>query len=222
MAAFGTGPLLIGTGGLVVLCLLKTPLRWCGGALIVVASLWAVRTPLPDVLVATDGQALAVRGADGRLAIRRAGRDAFTVREWLAADGDARLQADPALGDGFKCDDSGCIGVLAGGQLVAHIRAPDAFREDCRRAAVVVSAREAPPGCAALVVVDRKVLQSHGAIALRREGERWELTAARPPSQDRPWARAAQAPSEAAGTATVSRPALPDATPRPEDLEAGD
>src|SRR4029078_4570638 len=74
MAAFGVGPLLLGTGGLVLLCLLKSPLRWAGAALIVLASLWAVQVPLPDVLVSTDGQALAVRGADGRLTIHRTGR----------------------------------------------------------------------------------------------------------------------------------------------------
>jgi competence protein ComEC len=55
MAAFGVGPLLLGTGGLVVLCLLKTPLRWSGGVLVVIASVIAIRTPLPDVLVSTDG-----------------------------------------------------------------------------------------------------------------------------------------------------------------------
>jgi competence protein ComEC len=47
--------LLLGTGGLVVLCLLKTPLRWSGGVLVVIASVIAIRTPLPDVLVSTDG-----------------------------------------------------------------------------------------------------------------------------------------------------------------------
>jgi competence protein ComEC len=47
MAAFGVGPLLLGTGGLVVLCLLKSPLRWCGTAVILLASLWAVLAPLP-------------------------------------------------------------------------------------------------------------------------------------------------------------------------------
>ena len=35
MAAFGTGPLLLGTAGLVLLCLLRSPLRWSGAALIV-------------------------------------------------------------------------------------------------------------------------------------------------------------------------------------------
>ena len=60
-----------------MLCLLKTPLRWSGGVLVVIASVIAIRTPLPDVLVSTDGQALAVRGADGRLSVHRTGRNAF-------------------------------------------------------------------------------------------------------------------------------------------------
>ena len=53
MAAFGVGPLLLVTGGLVVLCLLKTPLRFIGGVLVVIASIWAIRAPQPDVLVSS-------------------------------------------------------------------------------------------------------------------------------------------------------------------------
>jgi competence protein ComEC len=219
MAAFGVGPLLLGTGGLVVLCLLKTPLRWCGGALIVMASLWAIRAPLPDVLVSTDGQALAVRGADGRLSIHRTGRDAFAVKEWLAADGDARLPDDKALGQGFRCDASGCIARLADGRLVSMVVAPDAFEEDCRRSSVVVTSREMPAACKALTV-DRKVSRGSGAIALRRNGDGFEMTAARPAGQDRPWARATAVPEETALPTT--RPQPRDATPRVEDLEAGD
>src|SRR4029079_5228482 len=109
MAAFGVGPLLLGTAGLVGLCLLKTPLRWSGGVLVVAASLWAVRTPLPDVLVSSDGAVLAVRRRDGKLSIHRTGRDAFAVKEWLAADGDARLPNDETLAKGFRCDDAACI-----------------------------------------------------------------------------------------------------------------
>jgi competence protein ComEC len=219
MAAFGTGPLLLVTAGLVVLCLLKTPLRWAGAALIVMASVWAIRTPLPDVLVSANGQALAVRGADGRLAIHRTGRDAFAVREWLAADGDARTADDKSLGEGFRCDASGCIAALSDGRLVSQVIAPDAFEEDCARAVVVVSSRDAPPDCKALAI-DRKASRAGGAIALRRNGDGFDLTAARPAGQDRPWARGALPPSEAAHSVTRPRPR--DATPRPQDLEAGD
>ena len=38
MAAFGVGPLLLGSAGLVVLCLLKSPLRLAGVALLALAS----------------------------------------------------------------------------------------------------------------------------------------------------------------------------------------
>ncbi len=221
MPAFGLGPLLVCTAGLVVLCLLKTPLRWSGAALLALAALMAIRAPQPDVLVAADGQALAVRGADGRLAILRQGGDAFTVREWLAANGDARLPSDPALREGFACDATGCVAKLAGGRLVAFATAPDALAEDCVRAALVVTPREAPPQCAA-TLVDRKFSLANGALALTRQGEGWDLTAARPPGQDRPWARAKPVQAGMAQPASVARPQPRDATPRTEDMEPGD
>jgi competence protein ComEC len=170
------------------------------------------------VLVSTDGAALAVRGADGRLAVHRTARDAFAVKEWLAADGDARLPNDKSLDQGFRCDASGCIAVLRDGKLVSQVITPDAFEEDCRRAAVVVTSREQPGECQALSI-DRKVSRGSGAIALRRSGDGFEITAARPRGLDRPWARGMAEP-------LVSAPAVRtqprDATPRAEDLEAGD
>jgi competence protein ComEC len=219
MAAFGVGPLLLGTAGLVVLCLLKTPLRYLGGVLAIAATVWAVRTPMPDVLVSSDGVAVAVRGADGRLAIHRTGRDAFAVKEWLAADGDARLPNDKALEEGFRCDASGCIARLAGGRLVSQVVGPEAFEEDCARAAVLVTNRELPGDCQALAI-DRNVSRGSGAIALRWTGQGFDMTAARPPGQDRPWAHASM-PREVTAR-PAERPAARDATPRPEDMEAGD
>ena len=35
MPAFGTGPLLAGTAGLLLICLLRTPLRWCGAVVLI-------------------------------------------------------------------------------------------------------------------------------------------------------------------------------------------
>src|ERR1700739_3710297 len=84
--AFGTGALLLGTLGLITVCLLRTPLRWSGAALIVIACLIAANTPKPDVLVAADAEAVAIRGADEKFVIKKMARDPFAVREWLAAD----------------------------------------------------------------------------------------------------------------------------------------
>ena len=138
--AFGIGPLLAGTAGIVVLCLLRTPLRWCGAILLAITVLGAAHVPRPDILVAQGGQAFAVRTADG-LAIMRTGGDQFAVRAWLAADGDARDPKDPTLANGFACDAIGCIARLPDGALVSVVHAAEAFEEDCRRAAAVLSRR---------------------------------------------------------------------------------
>jgi competence protein ComEC len=162
IAAFGVGPLLIGTAGLVLICLLRTPLRWGGAAVLAVAILWAIHPVRPDVLVA-DG-AFAVRTAGARLAILKTGHDSFAIREWLAADGDSRLPGDARLAEGFSCDPAGCIARLPDGALVSVALGPDAFEEDCRRAALVLSPRTAPPFCRA-TIIDRTVWRQTGALA---------------------------------------------------------
>jgi competence protein ComEC len=111
--------------------------------------------------------------------------------------------------------------VLRDGALVALVRGIEAFEEDCRRAVLVVSARDAPPDCAALVV-DRSVWRRHGALALRRIGDRFEITAARPAGYDRPWARAMPQPGATADRLRPNRAQPRDATPKAQDLEAGD
>jgi competence protein ComEC len=221
--AFGTGPLLVGTAGIIVVCLLKTPLRFAGVIVGLIACLWAISTPRPDVLVAADGRTFAVRGANEQLSIVRTGGDTFATREWLAADGDARQPNDPSIGKGIACDPSGCVGKLANNRVVALSKTADAFEDDCVRAAVIVAQRDAPPDCAAFVV-DRKLRLARGALALNRHGTGFVIDAARPPGLDRPWAPAvATHSSGAAQLPTTSRHAPQrDATPRATDLEAGD
>jgi competence protein ComEC len=221
VAAFGPGPLLVGTAGLVMICLLRTPLRVLGAVLVLGASVLAVTTPQPDVMVAGSGDAFAVRGPDGRLQLLKTGSDTFSLREWLAADGDAR-QPGTAAGQGFACDDAGCVAKLADGKLVAIATAPAALTEDCRRAALVITTRQRPPACIA-PLIDRDMWRQGGALALRRMGEHWEITATRSPAQDRPWVPAAiGGSSERSRTPTADRTAPRDATPRPEALEADD
>ncbi len=186
--AFGTGPLLLATAALLLLCLLRSPLRWSGAVLAVAASLWAGLTPRFDVLVAADGGATAIRGSDGRLSVLYNGRDSFAIKEWLAADGDGRKPNDASLKEGALCDAAGCIGRLQDGRLASMAPSVEAFAEDCTRAAVVVSVREAPARCNAMLI-DRKIWRDNGAIGLRWNGGRFELRAARPADYERPWAR---------------------------------
>jgi competence protein ComEC len=220
IVAFGTGPLLLCTLGLLLLCLLRSHLRWCGAVVIAAAALWAFRAAVPDVYVGNRGDVAAVRGASGRLSVMRtANGDTFPVREWLAADADARTVNDPSLKDGVSCDEIGCVARLRDGSVVALPFAAEAFEEDCRRAALVVSQRTAPPSCTA-TAIDRTIWQRTGATAFYRVGSGWERVVAYPPGYDRPWASAATPRGESQAVTPSLAPR--DATPRSEDLNADD
>ncbi len=223
LPAFGTGPLLLGSAGILLLCLLRTPLRWSGMAVGIVACLWALAAPRPDVLMAADGQSAAIRGAGGRLLVLASGRDTFAIKEWLAADGDSRKPGDASLKDGVRCDTIGCTATLANGRLVAFARSPEAFEEDCARAAAVLSPREAPAVCQASLI-DRRVWRARGATALFWNGDNFAQAAAHPANVDRPWARAVRSHRTDASDNAPSprRPSIPDATPPTEAIEAND
>ena len=222
MAAFGTGPLLLASAGIVLLGLLRTPLRWAGGVAVVASTVWALSVAQPDVLVAGDGHSVAVRGGDGRLRMMRTAKDMFRVREWLAADADARGAADAALASGVSCDPDGCVTALGDGRLVALTLQPAALDDDCVRAAIVVTQQQAPSDCAAMVI-DRARLQRHGGLALSKAGKGFSITAIRPDGVDRPWSPAP--PAETTALATTSRPHIAppvDATPAEADREVAD
>src|ERR1700693_6341672 len=83
MAAFGTGPLIASTAGIILLGLLRTPLRWCGAAVLLASVVWALLVPQPDILISGDGHNVGVRGRDGRLHLMRTAKDAVLLKEWL-------------------------------------------------------------------------------------------------------------------------------------------
>jgi competence protein ComEC len=220
MAAFGIGPLIAASLGIILLGLLRTPLRWSGAAVLGLAVVWSLAAPQPDVLISGDGHTIGVRGRDGRLHLMRTAKDAFLQKEWLAADADARQAGEASLGEGVSCDEAGCVTQLADGALVALALRPEALADDCARAALVVTARQAPAACGALVV-DQERLRRQGAMALRRARDGFTVDAVRPKGVNRPWSPAAAGDSE--GETNLVRPAAPravDATPSEADLQA--
>jgi competence protein ComEC len=172
----------------------------------------------PDILVSSSGDSVAVRTSEGKLSAVRFGSDTFALRDWLTADADARAPNDGTLKAGFACDADGCVAKLADGALVAVPRTPAALAEDCARAALVVTIREAPPGCAA-AIVDRAMSRAGGAMAIVRDAKVFRIERSYPAGYDRPWARRSIV---SPATAASSRPTARDATPQAEDLEAGD
>jgi competence protein ComEC len=181
------------------------------------AALWAITTPQPDLLVSADGETVALRDDGGRLAVLHVGRDDYAVEDWLAADADGRDVHDAGLGQGIACDPSGCVGKLADGGIVAYTVEPDAFEDDCRRAALVIAVYDDPPPDCTAKVIGRETWYERGALALRREGAGFVMDSARSKNYDRPWSPAAHPRTvQSSGTVDAAR----DATPVQHDIQA--
>lgn len=221
VAAFGTGPLIMASLGIVLLALLRTPLRYAGVISLAMATLWAASTKQPDVLIASDGHSVAVRGRDGRLHVMRSSKDTFLVKEWLAADADIRQPTDVSLGEGVSCDPSGCVTALGDRSLVALTLQADALGDDCERTAVMVTAKQPPTDCRAMVI-DRQRLQSQGATTLRRSGDGFVVEAARARGLQRPWAQGPIDDMEIVASTDRSRSRPVDATAAETDLAPDD
>ncbi|MGE0196136.1 MAG: ComEC/Rec2 family competence protein, partial [Methylocystis sp.] len=155
-----------------------------------------------DLAVLATGESAALRLSSGQLAVMGQRASVFAAEQWLRADGDARAASDAR--NGVACDASGCVAKAVDGRFVALIAERGAFLEDCARAAVVVTPRYAPLGCAAPIVIDRRKLSETGAVSLRFKGDAVEWTTARAVDEDRPWSPAPHVRRKPGFTARLS------------------
>ena len=168
-----TAFLAIIAGGL-WLILWQSRWRYLGLTLIAGGIGLAPTLTFPDLLIGRDGALVAVRGADGRLAAVGSAR-AFELARWLEHDGDSRPPKDAVKSGGFTCDGIGCVTRIKG-MTVAVARHPAAFSDDCRSAAIVVSAIVSPRGCTQpKAVVDFFAVRHEGTHAIYI-GEHGDLT----------------------------------------------
>ena len=112
---------------------------------------------------------------------------------------------------------------MGDGALVALALKPDALSDDCGRAALVVTARQAPPSCSH-PVIDLERLRRQGAMVLSRTGSGFAVDANRPKGIDRPWSPAVGGDGETEATLAprLTAPRTVDATPAEADLQAED
>jgi competence protein ComEC len=184
------------------LALWRTRLRLLGVVPLAVGLALATQRHAPDVLVGRGGALVAVRTAEGLSAI--AGRGAsFELARWLEHDGDRRKPEDAADGRAFRCDDSGCAAIV-GSRVISLARHASALRDDCARAALLVTTMPAVAPCKGpAVVVGPERLRRLGAHAVYLRGEGIEIETVADRRGDRPWT----APSPAA-EAYAHRPAV--------------
>ena len=148
--------------------LLRTPLRWSGALVLAGVDRMGAdgaaagypdlgrwpqrRRPRPRRPPASDAD------REGRVPLQASGSRRMPI---------ARTATDASLADGVSCDEAGCVDALADGGLVALGVARGGLADDCVRAVLVVTARQAPADCAASVI-DQDRLRRQGALALRR------------------------------------------------------
>lgn len=168
--ALGSAALLsLAIGGL-WLALWRSALRWFGLCGIAAGLLVAVMDRPPDALFAADGSLAAVRIPGAGWAVSAGTGNRFTraawERRWGGEPATAFLAAD-GVADGFGCDGLGCV-LRLGGRVLAMPTSPEAAREDCRRADIVVTAVGLRQGCGegAALAFDRRALHRGGALAV--------------------------------------------------------
>ncbi|MGQ4273009.1 ComEC/Rec2 family competence protein [Terrihabitans sp. B22-R8] len=167
MAAFSPVGVLLLALGLCWTAIWTTRLRLLGIAPIIAGLLFAAFPGRPDIYIEAGGRAAAVRAPDGRLQVSGVRFAGFAAQNWLAADGDTRSPRDPSVAAEVHCDSFGCTLPMEKGGFLALNWTYAALREDCQRAAIVVTRLIAPPDCRTKsLVIDGTDLAEGGAMAL--------------------------------------------------------
>ncbi len=183
---------LIALGGL-WLCLWRGRWRFWGSPVIGAAGLLAARPP--DLLIDADAKLIAVRMADGGLALSSATRAPMVRETWLRFNGESAGAARPALlpwfsvsDDGsLRCDGAGCVLTRAGLQVALALD-EEALLEDCQRADIIVSAVPVRSGCPRpRLIIDRFAVWRHGGHALWIGGADPRIETVNGRRGERPW-----------------------------------
>lgn len=167
--------------GILMLCLWQGRLRWLGVPLALTVALWPRPTP-PDLWIASDGAALAVRRGEQAIPARPESRR-FALEVWARRRGLTLDDVDSP--DLFDCNRRRCLGEVAQWN---QRRVPDekTLAELCR-ARVVVFRSEAPQGCRADLILSAADFRAGGSAELYREAQGWRIVWAQPLRGQRPW-----------------------------------
>lgn len=188
--AFGAAALACLAAALVLLTLPASRLRWLGLLPATLGVALAANPTRYDIYIDREAGGAVVRDRSGRLATL--GRPpSFVLEQWLKADGDARKPTQFTDASGARCDKLGCTIQASTGHWIALLKDKRAFAEDCARADILVTRRDAPSECRAGLVIDRAFLARHGATAIRFTPDGPEVVTARQPHHSQPWRKKA-------------------------------
>jgi competence protein ComEC len=179
--------------GLLWLCLWKGPLRWAGLPFALAISLWP-KPAAPDVWVASDGAAVAVRRGEAAVLLRPDVK-LFGAELWARRRGLDPGGGEAARGAAFDCDHWSCaakpaapIRLAAAWNLKTPLK-PGRLSAICGTAELVVLRNEFRPGdCAAPLVLTGADFARGGSAELwRRRDGTWRMVWAQDLRGRRPW-----------------------------------
>lgn len=187
--AFG----LVSIGGLWAL-LWRCRWRWGGVAPLLLGVVMMIFAPHPDVLVTGDGRHVALRLADGRLALLR-DRAGDYIRDTLSesAGYEGELAAIASMPTARCSTDLCAVRILGKAEAweVLITRSPVRLPwrrlvANCARADIVVSDRRLPRGCVPRwLKLDRDFLSRSGGVAIYLDDRRFRTV--RQPGDRHPW-----------------------------------
>src|SRR3569623_119603 len=187
----------------------RTRWRRLGAIPFAIGALWALLTPAPDLLVTGDGRHVAVRTADGGLALLRDRTGNYIsnmMSENSGADGEPMLLSDQP---DARCSRDLCLAVRdAGGRRwrilatrSAYLVPADQLLAACATADIVISERQLPRGCTPRWRrLDRATRARTGGVAIALSNG--AIRTGRHGPTDHPWQRVVS-------SGAAARPAYP-------------
>ncbi|MBT3907339.1 MAG: DUF4131 domain-containing protein [Rhodospirillaceae bacterium] len=173
------------------LCLWRGRWRLFGGVGVAAALISITLVQTPDVIVDGEAKLMAVRTADGGLAVSSLRTARFNREIWLRKAGVTEASVWPKTGRNTEqyltCDGVGCLYKRAG-RVVSLTRVPAAHSEDCWTADVLISLVPVRIVCRGPnVVIDRFDLWRNGTHAIWLKGAKIIVRSVNEDRGHRPW-----------------------------------
>jgi ComEC/Rec2-related protein len=215
------------TAGLAILTMAGSILRWVAAPLGLAGAFLLVTVPaVPDVLVSEDARLVAVRLADGRIAVNRARPRAFTMENWLRAFG-AEQHTGPVEGqptptspqaNAFQCEEAVCSVMHPSGAVIVHVPDEASVERFCATAHLIIiddATAENPCRTGPVVLTKRDLARRGSAEMFFRPSEHGVTIAIRHAVAEpyRPWHEHRAFSREARGMPPYVRP---DRRPQPD------
>lgn len=179
---------LVIAAGLVVLCLLRGPVRLGGLVIMALGGVMMLSPPPhPDLLIETTGRTVALRDETGHLVPAWPRRARFAVEKWLQANGEEAGLAVAAKRPGWRCEAERCEAEVKG-RRVLYVSGPEGQPLECAGIDILIAAYPLRGVCAGVHTrIDRFDLWRSGAVAMWIGPEGVRIETARGRQGARPW-----------------------------------